>query len=288
MRAKFVNESYDVYYENQLFECLINEEFNYERIKNIISNIKDKKTTLLNLIKKFNKSHNLNVKKYIAGILVILYLSSFAYKNNKWNTATGHDINKAAIELSKNDTLNLSYIEEFFDIPKIFSPSKELIDEINKIKPNFLSIKKLEQYNQYDKNILNVTDLLKNKGEKPNPELIKAIMLMETGMKPTKNEKGFFGFPQTKSYIINSVNKRNKTNFTVADMYNPEKSAEFIYYYLKTTSKSMYVNNTRDLIIAYNWGIGNLGKYKRGEESLPKETNDYVDMFNIIKKYFLN
>jgi hypothetical protein len=127
--------------------------------------------------------------------------------------------------------------------------------------------------------------------------LIKAIMLIETGMNPTKNSLGFEGFPQTKEHILNGrtdksgkfhpgINQRYGTNFTMKDMYNAEKAAEFIHYYLKTVAKSSYVNNLQDMIIAYNWGIGNLGAYKRGEKELPDQSKDYVKMINVMQDYF--
>jgi len=156
MKAKFINEYLDDFYENQLLEYLINEDLNYDNIKNIVSKIKDKKTALLNLIKKFNKSHNLNTKKYIAGILVILFLSSFAYKNNKWNIKSGHTIDRAALDISKNDTINLNYINDYFEIsqkeiykdPSELKVSKEAINLIKKhealrLKAYYINDKKI-------------------------------------------------------------------------------------------------------------------------------------------------
>ena len=70
------------------------------------------------------------------------------------------------------------------------------------------------------------------------------------------------------------------------DMYNAEKAAEFVHYYTKALKKSEYVNSIEDIIIAYNWGMGNLGKYKRGEKTLPNQSKDYVAMMKVLQKYF--
>lgn len=199
------------------------------------------------------------------------------------NMSQENFLSKEEIFTGFKDLLNLYYQKGKLEKPKILYASKDLIDSINVIKPGFLDFSKIQQYNQYDDEILNVVEKLKSIGEKPNANLIKGIMLIETKMKPIKNKLGFEGFPQTKNYIIKSINKRNKTNFTMEDMYNPSKSAEFIHYYLKTIARSDYVKNLEDLIIAYNWGLGNLKKYKRGEEKLPKQTKDYINIIKVMR-----
>lgn len=182
--------------------------------------------------------------------------------------------------------------------PKIVQADEDFINSINKIKPGRLDSAYMERYNQYDDDILRAADNLRAKGEDPNVNLIKAIMLVETGMNPTKNSLGYEGFPQTKEHIINGwtedstgtfypgINQKYGTKFTLEDMYDAEKAAEFIHYYLKSTSKSDYVDDLKDLIIAYNWGVGNLGAYKRGEKELPKQSSDYVKMIDVMQDYF--
>jgi len=292
MQSTIVRESLfnDAYYENLLLESL-NEGFDFVHIKQIASNIEDKKQALFNFIKKFNKSKTFATRRYIGGIIIALYLTNFGIENNKWSPK---NIDKASIELAGITPLSLNNVvnivkEEVIksdDESEIFIITSELIDSINNIKENRLSLRKIHQYEQFNDEILLASDALKEKGENPNVNLIKAIMIVETGMKPIKNKSGFEGFPQTKSRFIESINKRNKTNFTMVDMYDAEESVKFIHYYLKSVSKSMYVNNLEDLIIAYNWGVGNLGKYKRGEESLPNQTKDYIAMIKVLEKHF--
>ena len=69
-------------------------------------------------------------------------------------------------------------------------------------------------------------------------------------------------------------------------MNDPVKSAQYIHYYLKASSKSTYVKNLEDLVIAYNWGIGNLRKYKKGEKELTNQARDYAAMIKVLEKYF--
>jgi hypothetical protein len=248
---------------------------------------------LFHFIKKFNETKVFGRRQYIAGIIIVLYLINFGIKANKWSPV---NIGKASIELAKLPT-HIS-LDNVIDIAeevikdtekeesKILSINHEVIKDINSIKPGRLDTTKIPRYNQYDEQILKAVEILKNKGENPNPDLLKSIMILETGMKPIKNNWGFEGFPQTKSYIISSINKRFKTNFTISDMYDPMKSAQFIHYYLKASSKSSYVKNLEDLAIAYNWGIGNLRKYKNGEKELTSQARDYAAMIKVLEKYF--
>jgi hypothetical protein len=171
--------------------------------------------------------------------------------------------------------------------PRILSASSPgFIEAVNKVIPYRLDSAKVYYYDRYDEDILKAADKLMKKGEEPNADLIKAIMLIETGMTPVKNELNYEGFPQTKQHIIDDVNNKNGTSFTMEDMYDAEKSAEFIHYYIKTISRSQHVNTLDDLVIAYNWGLGNLKKYKNGELVLPEQTEDYIAMLNIMQDFF--
>jgi hypothetical protein len=110
-------------------------------------------------------------------------------------------------------------------------------------------------------------------------------MLIETGMNPSKNSLGYFGFPQTKEPFIEEVNKKFDTNFTPEDMNKAYESAMYIHYRLLLNSRSKFVNynNLEDLGSSYNWGLGNHSKFKAGKISMPKETKDYIDMLKTIQ-----
>lgn len=189
--------------------------------------------------------------------------------------------------------------EEVKEERKIFSAAEPgFIDAINRIKPGRLDTANIARYDQYDDSILKAAENLKAKGEDADPNLIKAMMIIETGMNPVKNYLGYEGFPQTKEHIINGwkddstgvyhpgINQKYGTDFTLADMYDAEKAAEFMHYYMKQVSKSKYVQDVKDLVIAYNWGIGNLMAYKKGEKDLPEQSKDYAKMVDAMQNYF--
>jgi hypothetical protein len=182
--------------------------------------------------------------------------------------------------------------------PRIFSAGEPgFIEAINNIKPGRLDTSKIAQYDKYDDNILKAAENLRAKGEDADPNLIKAMMMIETGMNPRKNHLGYEGFPQTKDHIINGwkdkegnfhpgINQKHGTSFTLKDMYDPQKAAEFMHYYMKAVSGSRHVQDLKDLIIAYNWGVGNLIAYKSGKKDLPKQSEDYVKMVDAMQDYF--
>jgi hypothetical protein len=306
---------YDDYLLEQLLnESMMNEKINMDKIKSIVKQIGDKKEAIKKLIKKFNGSKNLNAKKYLSYLIVALIIGNFSLNNNKWKTS--HEYNKhieqAALSLidvaDKNDELTMDDINEIeVDaisgaddwVPYEIMSASQLgfIDAVNDVKPGRLDSAKVDRYDMYDADILKACEELRRKGETPNPNFIKTIMLIETGMNPRKNHLGFEGFPQTKIEYINGwkdkngkfhpgINQKHGTNFTMADMYDAGESAKFIHYYLKSLQKSTHVNSPEDMLIAYNWGMGNLGKYKKGVKKLPQQSADYVDMYNAMTPYY--
>lgn len=288
MRARFVNESLDRF-------ALLNEDFLAENVLNEKLDI----NVITNRAKKL-------------GVLASMFIMFVGGKAPELkNSLDKNEVANSPIMLTMAGEDHLSRDEVFKGFedmlnqynqkenPRIFSAddaiikkppykNKSFIDAVNEIKPGRLNTANIDRYNQYDDNILRAVDNLKAKGEKPDADLLKAIMIIETGMNPVKNKWGFEGFPQTKIHTIESINQRNGTAFTMNDMYDAEKAAEFIHYYLKTVQKSMHVNSLEDMIIAYNWGIGNLGKYKRGEKKLAQQPKDYVNMLNVMKKHFVS
>lgn len=205
------------------------------------------------------------------------------YKQNKIN----HDLPENKVLQSKRRPITKKEAQELnLTEQPILSLSKnpELIDELNRISPGRFSKEVSSTYDKYDNEILSAVNDLEKIGEAANPNIIKSIMLIETGMRPRKNKLGYEGFPQTKSYIVDGINNRFGTNFTMDDMYDPKEAAKFIHYYLKDVGKSRHVNTLMDSLTAYNWGLGNLAKSKRGERTLPRETHEYLKLANTLLK----
>jgi hypothetical protein len=267
---------FDLLNEDFLAENILNEKFDI----NLLSNKAQKLAVLASMFVMFAGGRAPEVANKIEKDTV-------AKESIIVNMADEDFLSRDEIFSEFKDLLQFYQKDQVKEEPKILSAGAEgFIDAINVIKPGRLDTAKIAQYDQYDEDILRAVDNLKAKGEDPNKDLIKAIMLIETGMNPTTNKWGFSGFPQTKQHTIDGINKRYKTDFTMDDMFDAEKSAEFIHYYLKAASKSDYVDNLADLIIAYNWGLGNLGKYKRGEKELSQQAADYVKMVDVMQDYF--
>ena len=289
MRAKFVNESLDRF-------ALLNNDFLAENVLN----------EKLDINAITNQTKKLGV---LASMFLMFAVGKAPDMQSKLPEKSELEKTPMLINMAQEDHLSRDDVFNGFDNmldlfkkeePKLFSAgdvipakaiplkNKSFIEAVNGIKFGRLDPNKIDQYDQYDEAILKAAENLKAKGEKVNADFLKAIMIIETGMNPVKNKWGFEGFPQTKIHTIESINERNGTNFTMEDMYDAEKAAEFIHYYLKTVEKSKHVNSLEDMIIAYNWGIGNLGKYKRGEKELANQPKDYVKMFKAMEKHFVS
>lgn len=145
----------DVYYIDTLNESLLNEQFNIEKMKNIISNIKDKSSVFNQLIKKFNITNNFNIKKNISRLLLLLFLGNFAAKNNTFNKINIEGIStkiakettidtkklKDIIEEEKNLKLDISNISTFnYKTAKTSNKGKKLIKDHEKLRLDAYSI----------------------------------------------------------------------------------------------------------------------------------------------------
>lgn len=274
--------NYDEYIIN---ESLITEELSFNDIKSKVMNFKNKNKALDYLINKFNIVSDLKLKSKISKFIILTFMMTLS--NNVSLNLSANQIDDVSMQINNFQTLSKEKIEkQLYDIighnKKIVKINDEIINKINKIKPNILSKRKKDKYNKEDTKIIKALHDLERIGEKPDYNLIKCIMIIETGMEPRENHLGFHGYPQTKQKYIDWINKKNNTNFTLEDMYDVYKSAQYIHYYVKTLLNSSYINNNEDIVIAYNWGIGNLRLYKQGEKELPKESEDYVNMLNII------
>jgi hypothetical protein len=168
-------------------------------------------------------------------------------------------------------------------VKPLFRVNEKMVEDLNKVTPNRFSSSFLKRYNHYDENMEKQREALDIGGTRAN--LIKSIMLKETGMSPRRNSKGYEGFPQINKYNLDTLNRKYGKDFSMEDTYDFDKSVEIINTYLEDVKRSEHVNSDEEVLIAYNWGLGNLKKYKKGEKELPKETEDYLKLFKIIKKY---
>lgn len=69
------------------------------------------------------------------------------------------------------------------------------------------------------------------------------------------------------------------------DLFDPEHNTRVRDWYMNWLSNHKIIKNSsnsdfdkaRNMLIAYNWGIGNLQKYLNGEKELPEETRKYIE-----------
>jgi len=97
----------DIYYYHILNESILNEEFNIEKLKDIISGIKNKGEVLNKFIKKFNETRDVNVKKHISTILLVLFTLNFMGNNSILN-----DISTVSAEIAKEKTIDAKKLHD--------------------------------------------------------------------------------------------------------------------------------------------------------------------------------
>lgn len=278
-------ESLNEYQETLLIEeALLLEGFNFSDIKNL----KNPMQVMSNLLNKVNNTVNKRTKLSIIRALIFLtaYTSCTTSEIAKIQAADeeiseiGYEMIEVSAPIEQDAIYNATKKLAVPKDPNSIEMNADRVAKMNAIVPNRFSIRKLDQYNKYDVDIYKAVEELKAAGQTPNVKLIKAIMVIETGMIPRKNHLGYRGFPQTKMKIVRGINKRFGTNFSKDDLYNAKESAKFIHYMITAIKKSKYVKWDREAVAAYNWGLGNFSKYRLGLKKMPKETSEYVKMIN--------
>lgn len=172
---------------------------------------------------------------------------------------------------------NLAPVEK----PELFKVDDFLVNSLNEgvedTKRRFAPWYK-DRYNSIDADIIKAA---KEKGA--NPNIVKAFMLIETGMKPSKNSKGYQGYPQTNQDSIDTINKVQGTAYTLEQMNDPYHAANYIIDYMRTNEQLFGAKDLQDHVIAYNYGPARLKKYKEGKlslDQLPTETKRYINDIN--------
>ena len=114
------------------------------------------------------------------------------------------------------------------------------------------------------------------------------IAMIESSNNPMAyNEKsGAVGLYQITLPALKDYNLAHiRGGYSLEDMYNQDKAYIVANWYLNNKIPR-YLNNLNiedtieNRLISYNWGIGNLNKYKKGLLQLPKETKDYIIKYN--------
>lgn len=154
----------------------------------------------------------------------------------------------------------------------VFRITPEMIENVNaKAGSNFRATQEVvDRYNSFDKEI---SEAAKKKGEDAN--LIKYLMLQESRMRPGQTSPaGYYGLAQTDQGTIDMINNNYKTNYTLADMDDPQRAAEFMADYIKL-AKRFGAEDWGDFVVGYNRGIGKIKDHKAGADH-PEETQKYL------------
>lgn len=127
------------YDEFQLLnEAILNEEFDFSKIKDSIKNVADKNKVLNYLINKFNHAKKQPIRKHIAILLIAVFLINFGIKSNKWaNNLSAHEIQELTDKIAQQQILSQETIADVINInqyiveePKMFG-NQEFIDATN-------------------------------------------------------------------------------------------------------------------------------------------------------------
>ncbi len=94
----------DYILEGLLNESVLNEEINFDKIKNMVSKINNKKEAIAKVIQQFNKTTNLITRKYLATILLVLALGTLGIKIIH---KISHKIDKATEKLINKEKINV-------------------------------------------------------------------------------------------------------------------------------------------------------------------------------------
>jgi len=123
-------------------------------------------------------------------------------------------------------------------------------------------------------------------GEEVNIDTL--IKIESGGFRYAYNQvSGARGLMQVTPICLEEWNQQSKTidQYTIQDLFNPEVNKQIGTWYINTKIPHYLINcgledTIENRLIAYNWGIGNLKRYKSGRiKELPNETKQYIKKY---------
>ena len=116
---------------------------------------------------------------------------------------------------------------------------------------------------------------------------INRIIQIESSGNPVAYNKRSkaIGLCQIRSCVLGDWNRlHSREKYRIADLYRAEVNKKIGSWYINKQIpiylKYYKIPDTvKNRLIAYNFGIGNLMKYLRGDRKLPKETKDYIKKY---------
>lgn len=90
-----------------------------------------------------------------------------------------------------------------------------------------------------------------------------------------------YGLFQITPICLKHYNSSNNTHYSEQDLFNPTINRSIADWYIKWIASKC--DSDEEILIAYNWGYGNLRKWNGSFQSLPKETQNYVTKYHILE-----
>ena len=117
---------------------------------------------------------------------------------------------------------------------------------------------------------------------KTTPINLDAISFIESSNDPNAfNESSqAAGLFQITPICLAHYNDTHSTEFTVNDLFTPSRNREIAEWYFWWLSDRC--DSVEEILIAYNFGYGNLRKYRAGKVKLPRETRSYIAKYNAL------
>jgi hypothetical protein len=116
------------------------------------------------------------------------------------------------------------------------------------------------------------------------------IKQIESGGNPLayNRKSGAKGLYQITPICLKDYNRKNKPPVAPSSLFNPANNEKVAKWYITQqipllAQKKGIPMTLDNLLIAYNWGIGNLERFLQGKAHLPKETANYIKHYNKLK-----
>jgi len=128
------------------------------------------------------------------------------------------------------------------------------------------------------------------RAEEPNwDKIVPIVIQIESSGNPyAVSEDGCIGLMQISRAVFIEFCEKENDDYYTSDLesydfilFNPDRNKEIGTWYLKRIWNHYLLHykleqNIENLLIAYNFGIGNLVKYRKGKVKLPAETRNYL------------
>lgn len=97
-----------------LTESLSMNDISIKKIKQLLTKFNDKYKVLDYLINAFNTAKNKGIRKNIARLLIVMYIISFATKNNKWvNNISANDLSEVSTSMTDIENMTERELQDF-------------------------------------------------------------------------------------------------------------------------------------------------------------------------------